>query len=119
CLEIVMARYGALFMLFITSFSSLATTLVTKNYVVSIASNCMEGEVTCDDVTYYGKSKKSGDEIILKGHTLHTHLSDGTPSKFLGYKFTNSNVVYMISDSGVLTVTQDEKVLVSEQGQWD
>ncbi len=37
CLEIVMARYGALFMLLIASFSSLATTLVTKNYVVSIA----------------------------------------------------------------------------------
>ncbi|WP_332403551.1 hypothetical protein [Vibrio metschnikovii] len=114
-----MAKFGALFMLLVASSSSLAATLVTKNYVVSITPNCVEGEVTCNDVTYRGKSKKSGNEIILKGHTLHALLSDGTPSRFLGYKFINGNVVYMVSDSGSLIVTLDEKVLVNEQGQWN
>lgn len=114
-----MVKYGILFMLLIASFSSYSATLVTKNYVVSITSNCVEGEVTCDDVTYHGKSKKSGSEIIIKGRTLHTHLSDGTPARFLGYKFINGNIVYMVTDFGALTVTQDEKVLVSEHGKWD
>ncbi|MBF4343872.1 hypothetical protein EAY39_24650, partial [Vibrio anguillarum] len=82
-----MRKFGLLFVLFFASFSSISATLVTENYVVLIESKCIEGNVTCDDVTYTGKSKRSGNEIILTGHTLHTYLSDGTPSIFIGYEF--------------------------------
>jgi len=119
CLELIMRRLGLLFAMLFLSHASIAATLVTKNYVVSIESNCIEGEVTCDDVTYIGKSKRSGREIVLKGRTMHTHLPDGTPSRFVGYEFTHGNVVYMVSDSGLLRVTQGEKVLLIEQGEWD
>ncbi|MCR9423860.1 hypothetical protein NB504_17790 [Vibrio sp. RM-69-4] len=118
-MEIIVRKFGLLFVLFFASFSSISATLVTENYVVLIESNCIEGNVTCDDVTYTGKSKRSGNEIILTGHTLHTYLSDGTPSRFIGYEFVNGDFVYVISDSGLLTVTQDQRVLVKEQGNWD
>ncbi len=118
-LEIIVREFGLLCVLFCTSFSSISATLVTENYVVLIESNCIEGNVTCDDVTYTGKSKSSGNKIILNGHTLHTYLSDGTPSRFIGYEFVNGDFVYIISDSGLLTVTQDQRVLVKEQGNWD
>ncbi|CAH0533230.1 hypothetical protein VST7929_01094 [Vibrio stylophorae] len=114
-----MSIRGLSLLLILVSHFSHAATLTTKHYIVSITSNCMEGEVTCNDVTYTGQSKKTGDKITLKGRTLHTYLSNGTPSQFLGYQFTHGNVTYRVSESGVLTVTQGEKVLLSEQGKWE
>ena len=43
-----------------------AAVLDTRNYEVTITRNCEEGNVTCDNVTYKGVSKKSGKNIILK-----------------------------------------------------
>lgn len=107
-------------LLLITSLSVLAEELETPSYNVTIQSNCAEGEVSCDDVSYTGVNKKSGKSIILKGSTWHTLCADGaTPCRFLGYKFKNGDVIYTVSEEGILEVVKKgNKVLFSEQGNW-
>lgn len=63
-----------------------ANTLTTANYVVTITSRCETGNVSCDNFSYHGVSKKTGKSIDLKGSTKHAMCADGvTPCQFLGY----------------------------------
>ncbi|HET8789902.1 MAG TPA: hypothetical protein VFM75_01715 [Modicisalibacter sp.] len=102
------------------SLPAMAEALVTPNYVVTIESHCAEGNVTCDDVTYTGKSRKSGNAITLKGTTWHTLCADGvTPCRFLGYRFKNGNSTYFVTQGGKLLVVRNEtEILVNEEGDW-
>ena len=99
---------------------SAADTLTTTNYVVTISQNCKEGNVTCDNVTYHGVSKKTGRGITLKGTTKHTKCADGvTPCRFLGYEFKSGNITYLVLESGLLQVWRGKsEVLVDEKGEW-
>lgn len=110
----------ALFAPILYSQMSLAETLTTKNYIVTVNNNCEEGNVTCDNVTYQGISKQTGKAITLKGSTKHSMCADGvTPCRFLGYEFKNGNVTYLVLESGLLQVFQGEsEVLLEEQGEW-
>ena len=114
------ARYGVCIVLLATSQLVFASTLTTKNYIVTITANCAEGDVTCEDVTYHGVSRRSGKGITLAGKSIHTLCADGvTPCRFLGYEFLNGDVAYRVYESGLLEVTRGEnEVLVEEQGEW-
>lgn len=93
--------------------------LVTNSYTVILRSLCEEGEVTCDQVEYQGVSHKTGASITLMGKTIHSLCADKlTPCRFLGYEFKNGNVSYTVTDSGILRVTQGEKLLLQQQGEW-
>jgi hypothetical protein len=96
-----------------------ADVLNTPNFTITITSKCPEGEVTCNNVSYVGVSKKSGQNISLKGKTLHTKGPGGTPGRFLGYEFKNGAVRYLVTEEGDLIVSQGEKVLVKEAGKWE
>jgi hypothetical protein len=111
----------ALFAPILYSQMSLAETLTTKNYVITVANNCEEGSVTCNNVTYHGISKQTGKAITLKGSTKHTMCADSvTPCRFLGYEFKNGNVTYLVLESGLLQVFKGEsEVLLEEQGKWE
>jgi len=102
------------------SLANAADTLTTASYVVTISRNCAEGNVTCDDVTYHGVSKKTGKAIKLKGTTKHTTCADGvTPCRFLGYEFKNGDITYVVLESGLLQVIKGKsKVLLEEKGEW-
>ena len=104
----------------IFSVSTIASTLTTDNYTVTIEVHCSEGNVTCSDVSYEGVSKKSGNSIKLKGETWHSVCADGvTPCRFLGYKFKNGSYKYLVHESGLLQVIKGKtKVLVEEHGKW-
>jgi hypothetical protein len=96
-----------------------ADTLNTPSFTIEIKVNCPEGDVTCDNVSYFGKSKKSGKSISLHGRTMHSLCADGkTPCRFLGYEFKRGDTRYLVQESGELLVTQGKKVLVQEQGEW-
>jgi hypothetical protein len=93
--------------------------LVTNSYEVTITLGGDEGNVEDNDVTYHGVSKKSGKRITLKGLTWHTHAADGTPSRFLGYRFQSGKLMYEVLEEGRLTVVRDRReVLVDESGEW-
>lgn len=94
-------------------------TLTTASFIVRIAINCAEGNVSCDDVTYLGTSRKTGNSIRLRGKTMHGMCADGvTPCRFLGYEFRNGRTHYRVLDAGVLSVVQGNKVLLEERGSW-
>ncbi|CAD6881952.1 hypothetical protein [Methylomonas albis] len=97
-----------------------ADILTTANYVVTITTHCEEGNVSCDNVSYHGISKKTGKSIDLKGSTKHAMCADGvTPCKFLGYQFKIGNINYLVLEAGALRVVKGEKdVLVDEIGEW-
>ena len=94
-------------------------TLETKSFIISITHPCEEGCVSCDKITYFGRSKKTGQSITLQGRTLHALGADGvTPSRFLGYRFRNGATVYSVGSDGTLTVANGDKVILKEQGKW-
>lgn len=94
-------------------------TLETPNYLVTIEQRCAEGNVSCDDVVYTGKSKRSGKAITLRGKTMHSTCADGvTPCRFQGYQFRSGKVRYIVGVDGSLTVQQGSKTLVNERGEW-
>lgn len=97
-----------------------ASTLTTPSFVIEITVNCAEGNVTCDNVTYVGTSKKTGKSITLRGKTKHSLCADGvTPCAFQGYEFANGKTYYRLLEDGSLLVVQGNKVLLEETGKWD
>lgn len=97
-----------------------AAQLVTKGYDIHIDSQCAEGEVTCERVSYHGVNRSSGQSIRLTGTTRHAPCADGvTPCRFLGYEFRNGDVSYVVAADGTLTVTDGSgQTLLHEQGTW-
>ena len=93
-------------------------TLDTASFKIKIEVRCEEGEVTCDDVKYVGKNKKTGESLELTGKTAHHMDTDGTPGKFLGYIFKNEGATYFLGEDGLLRVTKGEKLLLEENGTW-
>jgi hypothetical protein len=104
--------------LILAAASSLADTLTTPSYKITIV-GCDEYVVSCDTVKYVGVSRKTGKSIALTGRTVHTTGADGvTPSRFLGYEFKNGRTTYFVGEEGELRVTQDSKILIEERGTW-
>ena len=96
-----------------------ARTLTTPSFVIRIKVNCAEGNVTCNDVTYVGTSRKTGKSITLRGKTKHSMCADGiTPCRFQGYEFWNGKTYYRVLDDGSLSVMQQNRKLLEERGSW-
>ncbi|MBU1621125.1 MAG: hypothetical protein KJ556_01890 [Gammaproteobacteria bacterium] len=108
-------------LLLLASVFTFAQQLDTPNYTVEIQELCPEGEVQCQNVLYKGTSKISGASIELKGSAWHSLCADGvTPCRFLGYKFNNGRIRYLVFESGLLQVIGSSgKVVLEEQGLWD
>ncbi|MEA5536914.1 hypothetical protein [Crocosphaera sp. XPORK-15E] len=113
-------RGNATYQLYVEINNAVKTeTLKTKNFKITINSNCQEGEVTCDHVSYEGINANTGESLQLIGKTLHTTCADGiTPCRFIGYEFLNGKYRYMVTEDGSLLVYQGEKLLLEEQGTW-
>lgn len=98
---------------------SRSSVLETPSFTVRIKVRCPEGNVTCEDVVYTGKSKKNGKSVSVMGRTLHAACADGnTPCRFQGYTFDTGNINYTVLEEGELIVTKDGKTLVREKGNW-
>lgn len=111
-----------LFLLFICLFwgkTTLAETLQTRNFIVKITRNCPEGEVVCNNVSYTGISLRTAESIKLTGRTVYRLCSDRvTPCQFLGYEFINGNYRYFVTESGIIRVYKNGKLLLEESGSW-
>ena len=93
------------------------TKLDTPSFLVRIEVNCREGAVTCGRVTYRGKSKKTGRQLIMTGKTVYSMCADGvTPCRFVGYEFRNGTTAYLVTEDGQLLVKDNGRVLVDEHG---
>ena len=115
-----MTRLFGFFLFFLFASQAGASTLTTPSFVIEIKVHCEEGNVSCDNVTYLGTSKKTGKSISLRGKTKHTLCADGvTPCQFLGYEFKNGKIWYSVLEEGSLVVMQGKKVLLEEKGTWE
>ena len=95
-------------------------TLVTQDYIVTVSINCPEGNVTCNDVTYYGVNKNTGDSLELQGKTVHSICADGiTPCQFLGYEFFNGSYRYFVTHHNTLWVSQNGQHILEQSGYWE
>jgi hypothetical protein len=95
-------------------------TLTTKNYRVTIARNCEEGSVTCNNVRYTGVNLRTGAAIRLRGATMHSLCADRkTPCQFQGYRFRNGAVEYQVLAGGELLVYDNKKLVLNEKGTWN
>lgn len=113
------ARPLLAFTLLLCAGASEASTLTTPSFVVRIEVKCEEGNVTCDNVTYVGKSRKTGKSIALRGRTLHGRCADGSAAcRFQGYEFRNGATRYLVLEDGRLIVRRKDKVLLEEKGSW-
>ncbi len=100
--------------------AALAETLQTPNFRVTITSRCPEGTVTCEDVAYVGRDRRTGASIQLTGRTVHTTCADGvTPCRFVGYEFRNGDYRYIVTAAGELQVYRGQALLLQEQGSWE
>lgn len=88
-----------------------AETLITKNFQIKIARHCEEGNMTCDRVTYIGKSLKTSKSIFLTGKTLNNSRS----YTFLGYEFRNGLYRYIITNENILLVYRGDRLILREQ----
>lgn len=99
--------------------TALAGTLITQNFQITISSNCEEGVVICNNISYQGVNLNTGESIRLVGKTLHRTCADGiTPCRFIGYEFRNGNYRYIVTQDGILLVYEAEKLLLEESGTW-
>ena len=111
--------FAVLCLCFLAACPSQAAELRTPSYVVRITENCPEGEVGCQDVSYFGKSIRTGKSIVLKGQAVMRLCADRvTPCSHEGYRFTRGPVEYRVTPQGLLRVTRGSEVLVEEQGKW-
>ncbi len=110
-----------------------ASTFNTKRYQIEITSNCAEGNVVCNDVTYMSTHREYGYTLRLKGKTIHSLCADRvTPCRFLGYEFVNtwyesphpfSGPETLVEDrysilGDTLEIRQNGELIWSEKGIW-
>jgi hypothetical protein len=92
--------------------------LETHSFIVKIDGACIPPAMACNNLTYTGKSKKSGSQISLTG--VPYYGSNGAEISLLGYYFNNKNIEYYVSLKGNLKVydNKSQKTLIEESGSW-
>lgn len=96
-----------------------ADTLVTQDFQVNVESRCAEGNVTCNNVQYFGINRHTGATLRLTGRTVNALCADGvTPCQFLGYQFRNGVFTYTITEEGQLIIRRGGRVLLDQTGTW-
>ena len=94
--------------------------LLTPQFVVVVVERCPEGDVACNDVTYTGVNRKTGESIFLKGQAWVRLCADRvTPCQHIGWEFKNGDLIYRVQESpAVLRVERRGKTLLEQEGKW-
>jgi hypothetical protein len=81
-----------------------------------------EGNVAFGDINCTIYSKQTGQTATANGESWHTFGQDGTPSRFLGYRFENGRFKIAVDDQGprphLLILNLDGDVIAAELGDW-
>ncbi len=98
---------------------TLAETLTTANYRITITHHCPEEHLTCQNVSYQSTHRHTGASVRLTGQTVHTPCADGgAPCRFIGYEFRQGNYRYFVTHDR-LQVYHGSQLLLVEKGTWD
>ena len=98
---------------------TLAETLTTANYRITITHHCPEEHLTCQNVSYQSTHRHTGASVRLTGQTVHTPCADGvSPCRFIGYEFRQGNYRYFLTHDE-LQIYHGSQLLLVEKGTWD
>jgi hypothetical protein len=100
--------------------AAVSAVLLTPQFVVVVVERCPEGDVACNDVTYTGVNRNTGESIHLKGQAWVRLCADRvTPCQHIGWQFKNGDLIYRVQETpAVLQVERRGKTLLEEAGKW-
>lgn len=81
---------------------------ISNDYIIDIYYGCIEGDMSCDKITYHGVNKKNKKEITLHGEVI----TKGPYLTFIGYKFKNGNYTYIINDNAIDSDSQNSMLKI-------
>jgi hypothetical protein len=97
-----------------------AAVLLTEQFVVVVVEHCPEGDVACNNVTYTGVSRKTGETISLKGQAWLRMCADTvTPCEHVGWQFRNGEFTYRVRETPPsLEVERGGKTVIEQKAVW-
>lgn len=105
---------------FLGASSATAAVLATEQFVIVIVERCPEGDVACNDVSYTGINRKTGEAISLKGQAWVRMCADAvTPCEHVGWQFKNGEFTYRVRETPPsLEVERGGKTLIDQKAVW-
>lgn len=89
----------------------------TDKFIIKVTTQC-QPDGQCNDATYYGKRKKDGAELTLRGKASRAACDSGQ-CPIISYEFNNGQVAYMLSKvNNSLTIVSNNKFILDEKGEW-
>jgi hypothetical protein len=103
-----------------SAFHADAAVMVTEKFVVVIAERCPEGDVACNNVTYTGVNRSTGESVTLKGQAWVRMCADNvTPCQHIGWLFKNGEYTYRVRETPpLLEVERNGKTVLEQQAVW-
>jgi len=97
-----------------------AAVLVTEQFVVVIVERCPEGDVACNNVSYTGVNRNTGEVVSLKGQAWVRMCADTvTPCEHVGWQFKNGEYTYRVRETPPsLEVERGGKTLIQQKAVW-
>lgn len=89
----------------------------TDKFIIKVTTQC-QPDGQCNDATYYGKRKKDGAELTLRGKASRAACDSGK-CPIISYEFNNGQVAYMLNKvNNSLTIVSNNKIILDEKGEW-
>ncbi|WP_152542817.1 hypothetical protein [Erwinia mallotivora] len=92
-----------------------------ERFIITITEHCPEGFVSCENVTFVSKNKKTGSGITLKGKTVNINCP--ATCDFRGYEFKNGLYTYSLLTNDFagwnLNVFKGNKLLSTDTGKME
>lgn len=89
-----------------------------ERFIITITEHCPEGFVSCENVTFVSKNKKTGSGITLKGKTVNINCP--ATCDFRGYEFKNGLYKYSLLTNDFvswnLNVFKNDKIVSTDSG---
>ena len=97
-----------------------AAVLVTEQFVIVVVERCPEGDVTCNNVSYTGINRKTGEAISLKGQAWVRMCADTvTPCEHVGWQFKSGEFTYRVrATPPSLEVERGGKTVIEQKVVW-
>lgn len=98
-----------------------ARTLETPSYNITLKFDCLESDLTCENVTFIARDKQTGNIEILHGSKLQARTRKGAAAnnKRYIYQFSAPNKgSRLITSDGRFFKLVNGRTVLKEQGRW-
>ncbi|MFS2224245.1 hypothetical protein [Pantoea sp. B65] len=89
-----------------------------SHFKIKITADCQRHNTVCNDFLYEGNRKSDNAALQLKGKAIRANC-DKDICPVLSYRFKNDNSSYILGrDDNSLTIIMNNKIVLSEKGEW-